>query len=260
MYSLDINFLKDRPTYQKKASKKPGIKFPVGNLTPLYLGVALGICFPAAAIGSLWLLQAKVVESEQKIAQLDEENKKLDTEIGNINKIKEETNKVKGETQALVSVFDQIRPWSAMLQDLRDRIPAKVQIENIKQTAPTAPVAGQSGAKPAANLAGGIEITGMARSFNDVNDFLLSLQQSRFLKSSESKIVTADLVDAPIQPAAANAKEGKKIPPIQVVKYTIQSSLSDVPASELIRELEQKGTVGLVARIRSMQQTGVIAK
>ncbi|MBD2204386.1 PilN domain-containing protein [Calothrix sp. FACHB-1219] len=256
MYSLDINFLKDRPNYQKNTSKKPGIKFPTGNLTPLYVGVALGICFPAAAVGGLWWLQAKVVESEQKIAQLDEENKKLDTEIGNINKIKEETNKVKGETQALVSVFDQIRPWSAMLQDLRDRIPAKVQIENIKQTAPTAPVAGQ----PAGNPAGGIEIVGMARSFNDVNDFLLSLQQSRFLKSSESKIVTADLVDAPVQPADVNAKEGKKIPPLRVVKYTIQSSLSDVPASELIRELEQKGTVGLVARIRSMQQTGVIAK
>ncbi|BAY25826.1 Fimbrial assembly [Calothrix sp. NIES-2100] len=254
MYSLDINFLKDRPNYQKKSTKKPGVKVPIGNLTPLYLGVALGVCFPALTVGALWLLQAKVVESEQKVAQLEEENKKLDTEIGNINKIKEETNKVKGETQALVTVFDQIRPWSAMLQDLRDRIPAKVQIENIKQIPPIAPAPGQ----PPGNPAGGIEITGIARSFNDVNDFLLTLQQSRFLKSSESKIKTAELVSSPIQPEPA--KEGEDIPPIQVVKYTIQSSLSDVPASELIRELEQKGTVGLVARIRSMQQTGVISK
>jgi type IV pilus assembly protein PilN len=256
MYSLDINFLKDRPIYQKKASNKPKFKFPTGNLTPLYVGVALGICFPAATVGGLWWLQGKVVESEQKVAQLDEENKRLDTEIGNINKIKEQTNQVKGETQALVTVFDQIRPWSAMLQDLRDRIPAKVQIESIRQIAAAAPVPGQ----PAGNPAGGIEITGMARSFNDVNDFLLTLQQSRFLKSSESKIITAELVNAAIQPTAVNAKEGEKIPPLQVVKYTIQSSMSDVPASELIRELEQKGTVGLVARIRSLQQTGVISK
>jgi type IV pilus assembly protein PilN len=79
------------------------------------------------------------------------------------------------------------------------------------------------------------------------------------LKSSESRITTATLVDAPLLP---NTGKSPVIPikPPQVVKYTIQSSLSDVPASELIRELEQKGTVGLVTRIRSMQQTGVIPK
>ncbi|OUL37753.1 fimbrial protein [Nostoc sp. T09] len=254
MYSLDINFLKDRPSFQKKSSRQGGIKLPVGNLTPMYLGVAIGICFPTVAAGAWWLLEAKNVELEQKVAQLDQENKRLDTEIGNINKIKEQTNKIKGETQALVTVFDQIRPWSAMLQDLRDRIPARVQIENVKQIPPVAPAPGQ----PPGNPAGGIEITGLARSFNDVNDFLLTLQQSRFLKSSESKIITAELVNAPLPEGAA--KNDVKIPPIQIVKYTIQSSLSDVPASELIRELEQKGTVGLVTRIRSLQQTGVISK
>lgn len=254
MYSLDINFLKDRPIYQKNAPKKGGFKFPAGNMTPLYLGVAIGVCFPTLVGGAWWLLQAKNVELEQKIAQLDQENKRLDTEIGNINKIKAQTNNIKAETQALVTVFDQIRPWSAMLQDLRERIPAKVQIENIKQIPPVAPAPGQ----PLTNPAGSLEISGLARSFNDVNDFLLTLQQSRFLKPSESRIVTAELVDAPI-PADAN-KNGVKIPPIQVVKYTVQASLSDVPASELMRELEQKGTVGLVTRIRNLQQTGVITK
>jgi type IV pilus assembly protein PilN len=254
MYSLDINFLKDRPEH-RPTGKKPGIKLPVGNLTPMYLGIAIGICLPTVAGGAWWLLQAKNVELEQKIAQLDQENKRLDTEIGNINKIKEQTNNIKAETQALVTVFDQIRPWSAMLQDLRERIPAKVQIENIKQIPPTAPAPGQ----PSGNPAGGIEITGMARSFNDVNDFLLTLQQSRFLKSSDSRIVTAELVNAPLPPNA-NQNNGVKTPPIQVVKYTVQASLSEVPASELMRELEQKGTVGLVTRIRNLQQTGVISK
>ncbi|MDZ7961323.1 MAG: PilN domain-containing protein [Aulosira sp. DedQUE10] len=263
MYSLDINFLKDRPNYQNTATKKVRVKIqlPVGNLTPLYVGVAIGICLPTLAGGAWWLLQAKNAELEQKIAQLDQENKRLDTEIGNINKIKEETNKIKGETQALVTVFDQIRPWSAMLQDLRDRIPARVQIETIKQIPPLPPSQVQPAGTPAGNPAGGIEINGMARSFNDVNDFLLTLQQSRFLKSSESKIKTAELVNAPLPPSAdGSAKNGVPIPPPQVVKYTIQSSLSDVPASELIRELEQKGTVGLVTRIRSIQKTGVISK
>jgi len=276
MYSLDINFLKDRPLYQNTAIKKPGInlQLPVGNLTPLYVGVAIGICLPTVVGVSWWLLQAKNAELEQKVSQLDQESKRLDTEVANINKIKAETNKIKGETQTLVTVFDQIRPWSAMLQDLRERIPAQVQIENIKQIPPLPPnplqppvnpavspagsPAGSPAVNPAVNPAGGIEINGLARSFNDVNDFLLTLQQSHFLKSSETKIKTAELVNLPLP--ISTTKKDVIIPPPQVVKYTIQSSLSDVPASELIRELEQKGTVGLVARIRSIQKTGVISK
>ncbi|WP_414754949.1 PilN domain-containing protein [Anabaena sp. CCY 9910] len=255
MYGLDINFLKDRPAYQSnnKSEKKPGIKLPSGSLLPMYLGVGVGLCFPIFVGGGLLFLQAKTAELEQAIALLDEESKKLDAEIASITKIKEQTGAVKADTQSLVMVFDQIRPWSAMLEDLRDRIPASVQIETVRQTPPTPPAAGQ----PAGNPAGGIEITGLARSFNDVNDFLLLLQQSRFLKSADSKIITASLVDAPVQTGGGNSAG---IKPPQVVKYTIQSSLSDVPASELIRELEQKGTVGLVTRIRAMQQTGVITR
>lgn len=258
MYSLDVNFLKDRPAYQKKPERKGGISLnlPTGDLTPMYAGVAVGVVLPALLGLGWWLLQGKIVELEGQIAQLQQESNRLDTEIGNINKIKAETNAIKGETQALVTVFDQIRPWSAMLQDLRDRIPVTVQIETIKQIPPIPATEGQ----PASNPAGGLEITGLARSFNDVNDFLLSLQQSQFLKSTESRILTATLVDAPLPPGVDQLPNGVAIKPPQVVKYTIQSSMNDVPASELIRELEKKGTVGLVARIRSMQQTGVISK
>ncbi|MDF5724048.1 MAG: PilN domain-containing protein [Rhizonema sp. PD37] len=256
MYSLDVNFLKDRRPDQLNSQTKPKLSFSTGDLTPAYLGVGLGVFFPVVAGLSLWLLQAKNAELAQNIAQLDQQKQQLDQQIGDINKIREQTSKVKGETQALVTVFDQIRPWSAMLQDLRDRIPTTVQIENVKQIAPVAPAQGQ----PPPNPAGGVEISGLARTFNDVNDFLLTLQQSRFLKATETKIATAELTDAPIPPGAAQSNTRVIIKAPKIVKYTIQSSLSDVPASELIRELEQKGTVGLVTRIRSLQQTGVIQK
>ncbi|HYW18851.1 MAG TPA: PilN domain-containing protein [Nodularia sp. (in: cyanobacteria)] len=256
MYSLDVNFLKDRATYQEKAKKSSQFKLPIDDFTPLYVGLAIGLCFPAF-FGATWLfLQAKNGELEQQIAQLDQQNKQLEVEIGNINKIREETKQVKAQTQGLVTVFDQIRPWSAMLQDLRDRIPAAVQIETVKQIEPTAPAAGQ----PADSKAEVLEITGFARSFNDVNDFLLTLQKSQFLQSSTSKITTATLVDAPLPPGSNQSANNVEIKLPQVVKYTIKSTVSDVPASELIRELEKKGTVGLVSRIRSMQQIGVISK
>ncbi|TVP65865.1 MAG: fimbrial protein [Nodularia sp. (in: Bacteria)] len=255
MYSLDVNFLKDRAGYQDTPQKGRSFKLPTGDLTLVYVGLAIGVCLPAFVGAGLWFLQARNGQLEQQIAQLDQENKRLEVEIGNINKIREETKTVKAQTQGLVTVFDQIRPWSAMLQDLRDRIPATVQIETVKQIEPTTAARGQS----ASSRAGGLEITGIARSFNDVNDFLLTLQQSEFLQSSSSRITTANLVDAPIPPGS-NRAGGVEVKLPQVVRYTIQSNVSDVPASTLIRELEKKGTVGLVARIRSMQELGVISK
>jgi type IV pilus assembly protein PilN len=257
MYSLDINFLKDRPIYHKNADKKSRKPVQLGNVTPIYAGVGVGLLFPILVGGGWWLLQMKSGELASELQKLEQENTTLDAKIARIKRIQQETKAITAETQALVTVFDRIRPWSAMLEDLSDRIPANVQIESLKQTPPIIPPEGEKSPNPI----GGIEITGMARSFNDVNDFLLSLQQSKFLNAAESKIITAQTVDAPLP---ANATPSKvPIKPPQVVKYTIKSSLDDVPASELIRELEKKGTegtVGLVTRLRSIQQTGVIPK
>jgi type IV pilus assembly protein PilN len=261
VYSLDINFLRDRSPVEintEKAARKP---INLGDFIPVYLGVGVGLCFPALVFCGLWFLQIKTAELEQQIAKLDQENKELDGKIANINKIKDETTSVKVQTQALVTVFDQIRPWSAMLQDLRDRIPANVQIENIKQIPPVIQAQPTPGKTPSYTT-GSLEIMGFARSFSDVNDFVLSMEQSKFLNASESKISTAELIDAPPQTGAIppTGQSNVKIKPPQVVKYTIKAGLSSVPASELIRELEQKGTVGLVTRLRSIQKTGAIAK
>ncbi len=259
MYGLDINFLKDRAAYNpsgggrgNRASRPPA---EPGSMTPLFIGVGVGL-FSLALVGTgWWILQAQNSQLDESIALLEQENQKLEAEIGNINKIRQEISRVKGETQALVTVFDQIRPWSAMLQDVRDRIPTSVQLSNIEQTPPAAAEEG----KPSPNPAGGVKISGYARTFNDVNDFLLTLQQSRFLKAGDTRITSAELGDAPMPPNLDISNNAQiRLP--KVVKYTIESSLSEVPASELMRELEQKGTVGLVSRIRNLQQTGALKR
>ncbi|MEA5583670.1 PilN domain-containing protein [Nodularia harveyana UHCC-0300] len=255
MYSLDVNFLRDRAGYEPTAKKAPQLQMPAGDLTPLFVGLGVGIAIPLFLGAGWWFLEAKNNQLSQQIVQLEEENKRLEVEIGNIDKIREETKQVKAETQGLVTVFDQIRPWSAMLQDFRDRIPETVQIDTITQMEASSPRRGER----ASNEPEALEIEGFARSFNDVNDFVLTLQQSQFLESSSTKIATATLVDAPLPPGVDQSRaEEMKLP--QVVRYTIQSNVSQVPASELIRELEQKGSVGLVSRIRSMQRIGVISK
>ena len=256
MYSLDINFLKDRPGGPGQGNQgqtKKKLAIPVVGMTPIYIGAAVAIILPALLAAGLLYVQGQNASIDRDIAKLEGEKAQLEAKLGDIKQKEAQIAAIKTETQALVSVFDQIRPWSAMLQVLRDRIPARVRIENVKQTPPE--TGGQNSST--ASSAGGIEISGYARSFNDVNDFLLSLQQSPFFKSSTGKIVTAELVNGPLP---QNIPDGVTIEPPKIVKYTIVSQLNDVPASELMRELEQKGTVGLVARIRSLQRTGVFEK
>ena len=268
MYSLDINFLKDRPEYQKQTKTKIAIpSIQLGNLIPVYIGVGVGLVLPGLVFIGLSILEGKTIEITQEIGKIEEEGKSLDGRIANIKKIKEETASINSQTKALVTVFDQIRPWSAMLQDLSDRIPNKVQIETIKQIAGAVPgknpVDATPGAAPPSNTSGFLEISGFAISYALVNDFALSLGQSKFLNAQETKIITAELVDAPPITGFLPPKDEKsniKIKPFQVVKYTIKTGLSTVPASDLIQELEKKGTVGLVDRLRNIKKVGVISQ
>lgn len=266
MYSIDINFLKDRAEQKSSKSSHSKISLPVGTLTPIYLGLAAGL-IPLAGVGAGWLfLQSQNAQLENQVAAIEAELNRLGIQEENLKKVQAQTSQVQAETRALATVFNQIRPWSAMLQDLRDRIPKGVQIESIQQTAASAtqpaPQANSNSKTSQAvqppSPAGGIKISGIARSFGDVNDFLLTLKQSAFLQSSETKIVTAELIDNPIAIPTSSSEQAVKVKLPQVVKYTIESSLSNVPASEILRELERKGTFGLVTRIRTLQQRGFI--
>lgn len=273
MYSLDINFLKERPEYLNTGISRSSQLPKIDNLTTLYLGLAIGLLLPTLT-GAGWLyLQNQNAQLEQEIATLDAQLSSLGIQEQELKKVQEETSQVKAQNQALATVFNHIRPWSALLQDVRERIPVAVQIENIKQVAvgnqppptaapaapaaPTPPPAAEQG-QPTTNAipTGGIEISGVARSFNDVNDFLLILQQSAFFNAANTRIVTAELTDNPSQ--TATPATSAPLRASQGVRYTIQSSLSDTQASQLMRELERKGALGLVARIRTLQQQGVI--
>ena len=101
-----------------------------------------------------------------------------------------------------------------------------------------------------------IKVTGIAQSFNDVNNFMLTLKKSAFINPNDIQLVTANLVQegANITGNGANTT----IIPIKAVKYEIQTSLKQVPAPELLRDLEQKGAIGLVTRLKSLQQQQVI--
>ena len=135
-------------------------------------------------------------------------------------------------------------------------------------TAPT-PVSTSTATLPADIPTTKIDIAGTAKSFDEVNNFMLTLKQSAFFNPDETQLLSADLVaGAKLTPITS---KGQPIPvgtnvldkPRQlelpkVVTYKIQTSLKRIPASDLIRELERKGAVGLVTRLKSLQQQQVI--
>lgn len=282
MYSLDVNFLKDRPEVlgKKEAGRDGSGQVTTRELTPLFVGVGVAALLLAGVGGWWYFANNSNNELEQQITEVNGQISAVDAKLGESRKIVEETNRIDGETKALASVFNQIKPWSAMMQDLRDRIPPGVAIASITQAdvapspAPTPTPSPAKGANPkqanqvslASTPTAKVEITGYARSFNDVNDFLLTLQKSSFLKKDQTQLVSAELKDDPTQiekPKIPTTTKAKTTPPQltyelpKVVTYRIQTSLSDVPASDLLRELDRKGAIGLVTRIRALQEQGV---
>ena len=273
MYSLDVNFVKSRKPVKADTVARRSFSVPrlSGDMTPIYIGLGVGLASCALVGAGLVIFSAQNSKLTSEVAQLDQTLTALGIQEQEIQRTKTDLEQIKGQNRALATVFNQIRPWSAILQDIRDRIPANaVQIQSIKQIVPTqtvvaatpaatpAPAATPSATPAAVPISpatpipvSGIEIAGLARSFNDVNDLILTLKQSSFLQSAETRIITATLVENPVQSSA-----GVKLP--QVVSYTIQSTFSDAGATALLRELERKGTLGLVTRIRTLQQKGLI--
>ncbi len=257
MYSLDVNFLKDRHLEDtaRTAASSPATSLSFKRQLPLIAGLAMMLLLPALAAGLWGLLNLQTVQTEKRIQALDAELSKLNAKNQSVEEIEKEITVNKEEIKSLVSVFDQIKPWSAMMQELREQTPPGVQIASIQQTVVAAPEKDKSGA-------GGTQmtITGFASDYDDVNDFLLTLQRSQFLQADKTKIQSANQAPLPVEIENAESLEARRIAvefPLGV-QYTITTELNSVPASQLLPELASKGAIGLVTRIRTLEQKGAI--
>ncbi len=269
MYSLDVNFLNDRSAIKpgKRGGGRSKPSLSPDDRRPLYLGFGALIFFPVLAAALWGILTLRNGDLARQQADLDTQLGNLEAEKKNLSSIQAETKQANEEAQSLATVFNQIKPWSAMTQDIRDRLPSSIQLAAITQqkvdlTAPAAAPA--PGATPP--VSGRMSIKGFANSFNDVNDFLLTLQQSNFLKASETKVVSAELGDEktlqlPEFPGTKREMGEFKAPRLpRRVAFEITTAINDVPASDLIRELDRKGAVGLVTRIEALKERGVISE
>jgi type IV pilus assembly protein PilN len=251
MYNLDINFLKDRglePQVQKTTTTTQKPATSLNDKIPILAGGIVALVFPVATFS-----YHNVMTSQQ--AQMIEEAKGIDGQIASvtaqaeqIKTLEVEVTAAKANTQAFANVFNQVKPWSAILQEISDRIPVGVQINSVQQATPNQ-----------------LNIQGVARSYNDVNDLVLSLKKSSFFVPDRIILTNASLTNytAPAEKKdSKNKVQGEKPEYVleypQVVNYSIGIEISTVPASELVDELSRKGAVGLVSRLRTLQQKGAV--
>ncbi|MEG4278395.1 PilN domain-containing protein [Microcoleus sp. MON1_C1] len=291
MYSLDINFLNDRPDYKPVAAAKSSAKKSSGGAKdqlPIYGAVLFAFGINAAVMGAWWWFYNKNTDLTTEQGKIEQDVAKLNTQANAIKAINAETQQVTAEYQALAGVFDQIKPWSAMLQDLSARTPAGVQIAKIDQIDPSpSPVAAAPpppAAAPAASPSPGaspspasptpaaapvpvvpqqaakVQISGIASTFAQVNDFMLLIQRSPFFLNTDTKLVAATLKNNPAQLQVRNQNAAPpELPKLRpVVEYKIETTLSPTGASELLPELRSKQADGLAIRIETLQEKGVL--
>jgi type IV pilus assembly protein PilN len=292
MYSLDINFLNDRPDYKPVKATKPPKTGGATDQMPLIGALLFAFGVNAAVMGAWWWATNQNNNLATEQATLDQELATLNTQANSIKAINAETDKVTAEYKALAGVFDQIKPWSAMLQDISARTPAGVQIAKIEQIDPspspvaaaTPPPAATPAASPGASpspasptpaaptpaaaptpvvpqQAAKVQISGIASTFAQVNDFMLLVQRSPFFLNTDTKLVAATLKNNPtqLQVRNQNAAAAAELPKLRpVVEYKIETTLSPTGASELLPELRSKQADGLAIRIETLQEKGVL--
>jgi type IV pilus assembly protein PilN len=259
MYSLDVNFLTDRNLELKGPAVAATADGPsLQQQLPIYIGAGVMVVLPLLAGLSLLFVGWQKEQAQANIQTLEAELAKLNAQNKKIQEIQGKTKTIDDDIAGLVGVFNQIKPWSAILQDLTDQTPATVQISGIQQADRV------------------LTLTGFSRNYADLNDFLLTLQNSRFFKADNTKLVTATANPLPItgvetdsgggatapQQPASGAGDKPAGPTVTVptgVKYTITTELSDTPDNELMSELTRKGAIGLVTRFKILEQKGIMS-
>ncbi len=249
MFSLDINFLKDRGL-DAAISKETQIESHASSIAdkiPIIAGAVIALVLPAMTFSYSQTFAGQQAKLQQEIQKLEAEIAKSQGQAKSLDDLKAQVTKAKNETKALVGVFDKIRPWSAILREVGDRTPPGIQIDSLEQDG--------SGD----NLQ--LRISGTARSYSDVNDFVLFLQRSPFFEAK--KIVLGTVKNSSWNVELANEEELSKKVNLTIpdgVQYSINAQLANKPNSELIKELNSKGSLGLLTRLKTLENKGVIIK
>jgi type IV pilus assembly protein PilN len=227
MFTLDINFLKDREPEVRESTA-----VPIAD-TQFLIGGAAAAVVAIAIVGGMYLFSQSQIDGKQaELAKLTSEEKVLEDQLVKLKGSEESIKAVEARNQALTNLLVQDIPASVIMQDIRTRTPSNIQVSSV--------TINQTDKK--------VAIAGSAKGFDEANDFLLILQGSAYLDPKLTKLASA-----------------KKLPPqkdvkITLVEYQITSSLTNKTADILLSDLEKSEAAGAVTKIKLLQEKGVIAK
>lgn len=248
MYSLDVNFLKERKKEQqekKDTPEKKGLQIPslTGNL-PLIIGAAVGLSLPAAVGGFWYLTNVQNERLRQEISALEQELSQLQGQQQQVTQKREELEQAQENLTAFANIFNQVKPLSVILEEVRDRAPDNIQIDSFEQS----------------NSDDGIafSLQGIGESYEAVNYFFLTLQRSPFVEPETVSLETAGQTEFQFQFFDDPPDAIADLSPRQVISYTLSFELNNKSASELLPTLRKQGAVGLVNRIQTLEQKGII--
>ncbi|BCX11745.1 MAG: hypothetical protein KatS3mg067_0683 [Thermosynechococcus sp.] len=231
MYSIEINLLKERPAVggmaaaTTTAAGMSNVPIIIGSIAALFF---VGLALLGSVGANLWLQQ---LANKQKTIQ--DRLAAISPDLQRMDQIKKEQAQIAAETKALATVFNQVKPWSAVMRSMATQTPAGVQIRKITQ-----------GGEASQELT----IEGTAVSFDAVSEFLLLLQnRSPFFDGKATQLIKAE------RSTGGNAEEK-----ITTVSFSVKTTIASVPASELLEQLAANGVEGLVARIQFLKEKGVV--
>jgi len=226
MYNLDINFLKDR----EPAAQESVVAAPIADSQFLIGGGAVALV-ALAIVGGLYLfLQSQVDSLRAELGQLTTQESALDNQLKILAGSEAEVKATEERTQFLASLITRDVPASVILQDIRVKTPESIQVFTIAQADKK------------------ITITGQATGFDEANDFLLILQKSAYLDPTLTKLTSARQ-----RPSVQGVD-------LTLVDYQITASLTDKTTDKLVADLEKSEAQGAVARVKLLQEKGVITQ
>ncbi|QIZ70534.1 PilN domain-containing protein [Oxynema aestuarii] len=269
MYSLDINFLNDRPGFRQEPKAPRGSAPSTGkDRTIQLIGLGAGVASIALVLGFWAFIEGDNSRLRQEEAQLQSELDGLGKGVQELEAINAEIQQIQTQVTFFANIFNtSLKPLSALLQELREQVPVGVQVSKMEHTLDKAEGDEIQSDSPWSIVRQEVTISGLSRSFDEVNDFVLTLKSSPFFVDEQTELVVAELVDNPTAIECDKKFEDTDVtcPPDgfqlpKVVQYTITARVSNAPAATMLAELQRNGADGLTTRIKTLEGLGVLER
>ncbi|GAB4211118.1 MAG: PilN domain-containing protein [Synechococcales cyanobacterium] len=222
MYTPEINLLKDRSLPPTPTGAMPIPQERGGNTSGGIVAIAFGVLTAGIAVGAVVFFQ---ISLSNQLATLTRDRDAVvaqvtstQDEVQRLRVVETEFNTIKARIDTFKSFFNDIQPWSAILEDLRSRVPRDVWINSMS-------VSGNQ-----------VTLSGVSLTFEQVNDFQLTLLQSPFVQS--------------VTLASSQQTRGNETR-LDSVSYSFQVGLRPLTlaSDEVLQTLSQNGSEGLVAKV-----------